>query len=71
MENSNVIEDFNKSIKVLESCLNLDQINSSDNYFDLFVDKWSHIINEERMNQFYNIYVKLKFQKESEFKNKK
>ena len=71
MENSNVIEDFDKSIKVLESCVNFTQIYSSDKYFDLFVDKWSHIINEERMNQFYNIYVKLKFQKESEFKNKK
>lgn len=71
MENSNVIGDFNKSIKVLESCLSLNQIDSSDKYFDLFVDKWSHIINEQRMNQFYNVYVKLKFQKESSLKNKK
>ena len=71
MENSNVIEDFDKSIKVLESCLSLNQIDSSDKYFDLFVDKWSHIVNEQRMNQFYNVYVKLKLQKESSLKNKK
>lgn len=42
----NIKNDESWVLNVLESCVNLPQINSTDNLFNNFINKWSHELSD-------------------------
>jgi len=47
MENKNFINDFQKVVQVMESCVSEPQLEVARNYFDLFLTKYSDRMPDE------------------------
>lgn len=67
-----LINDFNKVIKVLESCETETQLKVCKNYYELFLKKWNDTMSEKLRLTLMFSYVKLEKSKGFELlKNKR
>ena len=60
MEVIKIQKDYGWVLKVLDSCLSEEQIKSCENLFNLFLNKWSKDLSEERQLTFVSNFRKYK-----------
>ena len=51
--------EFIKTSRVLNSCVNNDQLNVGEKYMKLFMKKWKNKMNEQNINSLYNHFYKI------------
>ena len=47
METQSHLYDLDRTMKVLESCKTREHIKGAVNYFELFINKWSHLLSDK------------------------
>jgi len=63
MDIINIQKDYSWVLKVLESCLNVEQVKVTERAFENFLKKWSSEISEVRSITFSSNFQKLKSKK--------
>jgi hypothetical protein len=59
MINNNFRLEFIKTLRVLNSCVNNDQLNVAEKYMKLFIKKWKNNMNEQSINSLYDYFYKI------------
>jgi hypothetical protein len=60
MECFKYIDEFEKTLKVLESCETKEQVLVADTYFNLFLSKWIDEISEGSVNHVTSRFLEVK-----------